>query len=55
MHKEDFSALSLEVMKIGSNVPNDMKAVMLRSRSGNSNYVVNNNSKNIYKTVKPSS
>ena len=51
--KEDFSALNTEVRQIWSKIPNDMKAVMLRSRTANSNYGVNDHSKNSYKTVKP--
>ena len=43
--KEYFSALSSEVRQICSKIPNDMKAVMLRSRTGNSNECVNNHSK----------
>ena len=45
MHKEDFSALSPEVRKIWSKIPNEMKAVTLRNRNRNSNDGVNNHSK----------
>ena len=50
--KEDFNTLSLEVRETWSKVPNNMKIVMLRSRTVNSNDGVNNHSKNAYNTVK---
>ena len=52
MPKKDFSALIPEVRKIWSKMPNDMKLVMLRSRTVNDNEGVNNHSKNSYKTTK---
>ena len=48
MPKEDFSALSPEVRKIWSKIPNDMKAVIVRSINDNINDGVNNHSKNAY-------
>ena len=49
MLKEDFSALSPEVRQIWSKIPNDMKAVIFRSRTVNSNDCVNNHSKMLMK------
>ena len=46
MPKEDFIALSPEVRKILSKIPNDVKVDMLRSRTVNSNDGFNNHSKN---------
>ena len=43
--KEYFSTLSPEARKIWSNIPNDMKVVMLRIRTVNSNEVVDSHSK----------
>ena len=53
--KEDYSYLSPEVRKNWSKIPNDMKVVMLRSRTGNRNEGVNKNGKDGYATVKTSS
>ena len=47
MPKEDSSALSPEVRQIWSKIPNDMKAVMFRSRTGNCNDGANNHNKNV--------
>ena len=55
MPKEDFSALSPEVRRTWSKTPPDMKATMLRSRTGSPNDGVNNHSKNVYKSLKPPS
>lgn len=49
MTKEEFSALSPEVSQIWSKIPNDTKAVILRSRNVNSNDGVNNHNKTVYK------
>ena len=49
MSKEDFSTLRPEVRKFWSKIPNDMKAVILRSRTVNINEGVGNHSKNSYK------
>ena len=53
--KEDYRSLSPEVRQIRSKILNDMKVVILRSRTGNRNAGVNNHSKDGYKTVKPPS
>ena len=42
MTKEYFSTLSPKVRQIWSKIPNNMKAVTLRSRTGNSNDGVSN-------------
>ena len=55
MPREDFRSLSPEVREIWSKIPNDMKAFMLRSRTGNSNERINKNIKYDYKTAKPPS
>ena len=44
MTKEDFSALSPKVKRSWSKIPPDMKAIILRSRTGSYNYGANNNS-----------
>ena len=44
MPKEDFSLLSPKVRQIWNKIPNDIKEVVLLSRTGNSNDGVNNNS-----------
>ena len=49
--KKDFSSLSPEVRKIWSKITYDMKAVMLRSRSGNCNEWLNKHSKYIHKAI----
>ena len=51
--RECFSFLTHQVRQIWSKIPNDIKEVILRSRTENSNDGVNNHSKNIYKTTKP--
>ena len=53
MPKEVFITLSSELRKIWINIPNDMKAVMLRSRNGNLNEGVNHHSKDIHETLNP--
>ena len=55
MSKKSFISISLEVRQIWGKIPNDMKVVILRSRTGNINEGVNKHSKDIYKKVKPSS
>ena len=55
MPKEYFSALSPEVRRNWSKIPNDMKVFMLRSRIVNVNEGVNNHNANVYETVKPPS
>ena len=53
MPKEDHIPLSPEVGKIWSKIPNDMKVVMLRSRTLNFNEGVNKHGKDGCQTVKP--
>ena len=53
--KEEFSALSPELRRIWSKTHPDMKAIILRSRTGSCNDGTNDHSKNVYKTVKPPS
>ena len=53
--KENFSALIPEVRRTWSKKPPEMKAIMLRIRTGSPNDGSNNHSKNVYKTIKPPS
>ena len=55
MPREDFSFLTPEVKQIWGKIPPDMKAIILRSRTGNRNEENVNRNKDSYKSVKPPS
>ena len=55
MSREDFSFLTPEVKQIWGKIPPDMKAIILRSRTGNRNEETINRNKDGCKSVKPPS